>query len=54
MHDHMMGPIWGNAVIIALAGAITMACFLAMLRMLFSPGESDRQHPKYQILSDAS
>jgi hypothetical protein len=54
MHDHIVGPYWGNVVIIGLAGSITTACFLAMLRMLFFPGESDPKHPKHQILSDAS
>jgi len=52
MHDHLSGPFWGNVIIIALAGAVTIACFAAMLRMLLHPGESDRGHPKYDIFRD--
>jgi hypothetical protein len=52
MHDHMMGPFWGNLIIVGIAGSITLACFLAMIRMLIRPGESDRTHPKHQILHD--
>ena len=52
MHDHLGGPFWGNVIIIFLAGAITVACFAAMLRMLFHPGETDRRHPKYDIFRD--
>ena len=37
-------------IIVALAGAITVACFVAMFRMLFRPGEDDPSHPKYDIL----
>ncbi len=54
MDHHLMGPFWGNVMIIGLAGSITVACFIAMLRMLFSPGETDRHHPKYNILRDDS
>jgi hypothetical protein len=50
MHNHLSGPLWGNILIIALAGAITLVCFAAMFRMLFHPGETDRHHPKYDIL----
>ncbi len=51
--DHQLsGPMWGNLVIIGLAAAITVACFTAMLWMLFRPGESNPSHPKYDILSD--
>jgi hypothetical protein len=52
MHNHMSGPFWGNVIIIAFAGAITLACFVTMFRMLFHPGEADRRHPKYDILRD--
>jgi len=52
MHHQLNGPFWGNVIIIALAGAITVACFAAMFRMLFHPGETDRRHPKYDILRD--
>jgi hypothetical protein len=52
MHDHLSGPFWGNVIIISLAGAITVACFVAMLRMLFHPGETDPRHPKYDIFRD--
>jgi hypothetical protein len=52
MHDHLVGPLWGNVMIVALAGAITLGCFVAMFRMLFCPGETDRHHPKYDILHD--
>lgn len=50
MHDHLAGPFWGNVVIIALAGAVTLGCIVAMLRMLIRPGEHDPEHPKHRIL----
>ena len=52
MQHHLSGPFWGNVIIIALAGAITVACFAAMFRMLLHPGEIDKRHPKYDILRD--
>jgi hypothetical protein len=52
MHHHLSGPFWGNIIIVTLAGAITVACFLVMFRMLFHPGETDPSHPKYDILRD--
>ncbi len=52
MDHHLIGPLWGNVLIIAIAGAITLACFAAMLWMLWHPGETDRRHPKYDILRD--
>ena len=52
MEHHMMGPLLGNLIIIALSGAITIGCFVAMLWMLLRPGETDRRHPKYEILRD--
>ena len=50
MHHHLTGPLWGNIVIIAIAGAITAACFVAMFWMLLRPGETDGSHPKYLVL----
>ena len=50
MHDHLIGPYWGNVIIVALAGAITLGCFAAMLWMLIRPGEKDAAHPKRSIL----
>jgi flagellar basal body-associated protein FliL len=52
MHDHLMGPLLGNIIIIVVAGAITVACFLAMLWMLIRPGETDQHHAKNAILRD--
>ena len=52
MEHHLSGPFWGNVVIIAVAGTVTLACFVAMVRMLFRPGENDPGHAKYGILSD--
>jgi hypothetical protein len=52
VHDHLIGPLWGNVVIMALAGAITAACFAAAFWMLIRPGETDRRHAKYAILRD--
>lgn len=54
MHDHLIGPFWGNVAIVVLAGTITLACFGAMFRMLWRPGEKDRRHAKYAILQDGS
>lgn len=51
MH-HLVGPAWGNLVIIAVTGAITVACFVVMIRLLVHPGETDRDHPKYDIFND--
>ena len=34
MPHHLIGPLWGNIIIIAVAAAITVACFVAMLWML--------------------
>jgi hypothetical protein len=52
MHDHLIGPLWGNVMIVAVASAVTLACFGAMFWMLFRPGETNRHHPKYDILQD--
>lgn len=52
MHDHLIGPLWGNILIVAVAGAVTLVCFVAMFRMLFRPGETDRHHPKHEIFHD--
>lgn len=52
MPHHLIGPLLGNVAIIAVAGAITVACFLAMIWMLVRPGETDRHHAKYNILRD--
>jgi len=46
----VMGPFWGNVVIVVLTGAITVGCFAAMLWLLWRPGERDRRHVKYDIL----
>ncbi len=48
----MGGPFLGNLVVIAIVGAIAIACFAAMFVMLFRPGEEDTTHPKYQVLRD--
>lgn len=50
MHHHLIGPYWGNVIIIGVAGAITLSCFVAMFRMLRHPGETDPHHPKYAVL----
>jgi hypothetical protein len=50
--DHLSGPFWGNVVVIVLAASITIACFVAMFRMLIDPGERDPRHPKYSILDE--
>ena len=50
MHHHLIGPFWGNLVIVGIAGAITVACFGAMFRMLVRPGETDPTHPKFMVL----
>ncbi|HWG51946.1 MAG TPA: hypothetical protein VN677_01465 [Gemmatimonadaceae bacterium] len=42
----------GNIIIVVVAGAITIACFVAATWMLVRPGERDRRHPKYQVLND--
>jgi hypothetical protein len=50
VHHHLTGPFWGNFIIIGIAGAITVACFVAMGWMLLRPGEADPRHPKYMVL----
>jgi hypothetical protein len=50
VHHHLIGPYWGNVIIIGIAGAITVACFVAMGWMLLRPGEADPRHPKYMVL----
>ena len=50
MQHSLIGPFWGNVVIIAIAGAITIGCFVAMFWMIFRPGEKDPRHAKYEIL----
>jgi hypothetical protein len=50
MEHHMMGPLWGNVVIITLAGIVTLGCVIAAFRMLIHPGEGDPRHPKYSVL----
>jgi uncharacterized membrane protein YedE/YeeE len=50
VHHHLIGPYWGNVIIIGVAGAITLACFVAMFWMLRYPGETDPHHPKYLVL----
>jgi hypothetical protein len=52
VHHHLIGPFWGNIIIIGITGAITVACFVAMCRMLLRPGEVDPDHPKYLVLRD--
>jgi hypothetical protein len=52
MHHHLVGPFWGNLVLIAVAGAVTLGCFVAVFWMLIHPGEVDRNHPKHEILRD--
>ncbi|MEO8779800.1 MAG: hypothetical protein ABI389_14150 [Rhodanobacter sp.] len=48
---HMFGgPFWGNVIIIAVAGTITIGCFVAMFWMIFRPGEKNPHHAKYNIL----
>ncbi len=52
MTHHITGPFWGNVAIIGIGGAITLACFAAMVWFLLRPGETERQHPKNDILRD--
>jgi hypothetical protein len=52
MSHHLIGPLWGNIIIIVVAGIITAGCFVAMFWMLVRPGENDRKHSKYSILRD--
>jgi hypothetical protein len=52
MHHHWVGPFWGNIIIIAVAGAVTLGSFVAVFWMLIHPGEVDQEHPKYEILRD--
>ncbi|HXT05893.1 MAG TPA: hypothetical protein VN715_03010 [Roseiarcus sp.] len=50
MHHHLVGPLIGNVIIIGVAGAITLGCFVAMFWMLLRPGETGHDHPKHDIL----
>lgn len=52
MEHHLSGPLWGNIIIIGLGGIITLVCVVAMFWMLFRPGETDRSHPKHDVLND--
>jgi hypothetical protein len=52
MHHHLAGPFWGNVVVVVIGGAITLACFAAMIRMLVRPGESRPDHAKRMILGE--
>ena len=52
MDHHLSGPLWGNLLIIVGGGAITLACFAAMVWMLLRPGETDPHHPKHHILDN--
>jgi len=52
MEHHLSGPFWGNVIIIGVAGAITLACFAAMVWMLLRPDGNDSGHPGHGILSD--
>ena len=52
MEHHMIGPFWGNVIIIGIASAMTLGCFIAMFWMLLRPGERDCNHPKYRVLHD--
>ena len=52
MAHHFPGPLWGNLIIIGVAGIITLACFAAMFWMILRPGETDPDHPKFGILND--
>ena len=52
MHDDLIGPVLGVVIIVAMAGAVTLVCFVAMFWKLFRPGETDRHHPKYEVLRD--
>ncbi len=51
MH-HLIGPLWGNLIIIVVMGVITAGCFAVMIRLILHPGETDRRHPKYDIFHD--
>jgi hypothetical protein len=52
MQHDMAGPLWGNIVVLTIGGAITVACFAAMVWMLFRPGERDPRHVKNEILRE--
>ena len=45
-------PWIGNLIVIAFAGAVTLACFVTMFWLLLKPGEKDAGHPKYRVLRD--
>lgn len=51
MQHMMMGPLWGEILVVTIAGIITIGCFAAMFWWIFNPGEEDPSHPKYSILS---
>ncbi len=52
MEHHMAGPMLGNLIILLLAEGVTLGCFVAMFWMLLRPGETNPNHPKYEILRD--
>lgn len=50
MNHDLIGPMWGNVIIIGICGVITVGCFVAMFWFIFRPGEKSPRHPKYDIL----
>jgi|HubBroStandDraft_5_1064220.scaffolds.fasta_scaffold795944_2 hypothetical protein len=47
---HLSGPLWGNILIVIVAGTITIGCFVVMLKLLWRPGETRANHPKFTVL----
>ncbi len=49
--DHSLtGSLFDHLVAATIAGAVTLVCIGAALKMLFRPGEKDPRHPKYLVM----
>ncbi len=45
------GPVLGNLLVIGVVGTAALVCIVLAVRMVFRPGETKADHPKYGILS---
>ena len=53
MEHHLTGPLWGNVIIMGIAGGIAIGSLLAAIRLLIRPKETNPRHPKFLILDES-